>query len=117
MDFTLSGDQVKFSNYGVTTGKFSNLTYQLVSGVADNSNYTTLSANTPDVAGSDPLTWSGLIDGGSYSLLIQGTAVSGPGTVTGELSAVPLPGSLVMFGSALLGLTAFGARRRSVLSA
>ncbi len=115
--FTLSGNEVKFSNYGVTAGKFSNLSYTLVSGVADNSNYSTLAVKSPVTPGSDPLTWSGLTNNASYSLLIQGTAVSGPGTVTGELSAVPLPGSLVMFGSALLGLTAFGARRRSSIKA
>ena len=109
VNFTLTnGDGVTFSDYGYTGGKFTNVQYNLLDGA------TTL---TPDVAGSDPLSWSGLASEHPYELLITGNAVSGPGSVTGTLSAVPLPGSLVMFGSALLGLTALGARRRSAISA
>ncbi len=56
---------------------------------------------------------------GKYTLLFSGTVDLGPGGSTsfgGDISTVPLPGSLVMFGSALIGLTAFGARRRSGVS-
>lgn len=55
-----------------------------------------------------------------YTLLFSGIVDLAPGGSTsfgGTISTVPLPGSLVMFGSALIGLTAFGARRRSGLSA
>jgi hypothetical protein len=41
----------------------------------------------------------------------------GIATLTGSLSAVPLPDSLLMFGSTLVGLTAFGARRRASITA
>lgn len=57
---------------------------------------------------------------GKYTLFLQGVvdlALNGSSTVSATISAVPLPGSLVMFGSALIGLTAFGARRRAGVSA
>ena len=51
---------------------------------------------------------------GKYTLLLEGVVGEARSTtVSATISAVPLPGSLVMFGSALIGLTAFGARRRS----
>ena len=56
-----------------------------------------------------------LLPAGKYTLLFSGIvslAVGGTASFGGTISTVPLPGSLVMFGSALVGLTAFGARRR-----
>ncbi len=55
---------------------------------------------------------------GKYTLLLSGVGDSaqGPTTFGGEISAVPLPGSLIMFGSAMVGVIAFGTRRRSGLS-
>ena len=51
---------------------------------------------------------------GKYTLLLEGViSSSGSSSVSATISAVPLPGALVMFGSALIGLTAFGARRRA----
>jgi len=52
---------------------------------------------------------------GKYSLIFEGVADLAVGSSTAlsaTISAVPLPGALVMFGSALIGLTAFGGRRR-----
>ena len=54
---------------------------------------------------------------GEYSLVFQGVVGGsdcgeGSNKYGGTISAVPLPGSIAMFGSALLGLTALGARRR-----
>jgi len=52
---------------------------------------------------------------GKYTLLFEGIANLTVGTsekISATISAVPLPGSLVMFGSALIGLTAMGSRRR-----
>ncbi len=55
---------------------------------------------------------------GKYTLLFAGIVNLAVGESTsfgGTISTVPLPGSLVMFGAALLGLTALGARRRPLL--
>ena len=61
------------------------------------------------------------LSAGTYTLLLYGSSPlvvpnsRDPfvtGTVGGTISAVPLPGSLAMFGSALLGLAAIGPRRR-----
>lgn len=52
-----------------------------------------------------------------YTLLFEGItnlAIGHSITLTAEISAVPLPGALAMFGSALLGLTAFARRRRAI---
>jgi hypothetical protein len=57
---------------------------------------------------------------GKYTLLFSGVvnlALNGATSFGGTISTVPLPGSLVMFGSALIGLTAFGARRRKAVIA
>lgn len=55
------------------------------------------------------------LDAGKYTLLFGGIVDLALGASTsfgGTISTVPLPGSLLMFGSALIGLTAFGRRRR-----
>ena len=55
---------------------------------------------------------------GKYTLFLEGVVGEARSTtVSATISAVPLPGSLVMFGSALIGLTAFGARRRTGITA
>ena len=120
VEFTLAdGNAVTWSGYGATP-PVSKVEYELVAGFPaakgtdyESSSYPSLAVTTDPSTGT--LTWSGLA-AGDYSLIIEGTT-SAYATVSGTLSAVPLPGSLVMFGSALLGLTAFGARRRSSFSA
>ena len=122
VDFTLDnlGTKVTWTpqtNYGFDP---ESITYKLVHGTPTQASYNTM---TPlaEVTVGDSLTWSGLTGGDTYALIIQATSMlstrNNIATLTGTLSAVPLPGSLVMFGSALLGLTAFGARRRSAISA
>ena len=122
VDFTLDnlGTKVTWTpqtNFGFDPESIS---YKLVAGTPTQGNYNSLPGLTEVTVG-DSLTWSGLTGGNSYALIIQATSTllskNSIATLTGTLSAVPLPGSLVMFGSALLGLTAFGARRRSALSA
>ncbi len=118
VDFTLgTGTTVTWAADGFDS-HVSGVTYELISGnpAQGSTNYNSL----PVLASGDTFSLSGLTAGGHYALLIQGLSnltSSGSYAFTGTLSAVPLPGSLVMFGSALLGLTAFGARRRSSLSA
>ena len=118
VDFTLgSGTTVTWAADGYDS-HVSGVTYELISGnpAQASTNYNTL----PVLASGDTFSLSGLTEGGHYALLIQGLSnltTNGNYAFTGTLSAVPLPGSLVMFGSALLGLTAFGARRRSSFSA
>ena len=58
-------------------------------------------------------TYTLLLYGASPLVVPEGRDPFVTGTVGGTISAVPLPGSLAMFGSAFLGLVAFGARRRS----
>lgn len=73
----------------------------------------------PDFIGSLDASHFALLPAGKYTLLFSGVvdlASGGSTSFGGDISTVPLPGSLVMFGSALVGLTAFGARRRSGLS-
>ena len=99
----------------------SSVNYELVSGLptANTQDWATFTPLSGTGTAPGTLTWSGLTPGAFYSFIITGSHSDSEGdaTVTGTLSAVPLPGSLVMFGSALLGLTALGARRRSSLSA
>jgi len=74
----------------------------------------------PQVGAADATHLAGLTPNTKYTLLFSGIvdlALNGTTSFGGTISAVPLPGSLVMFGSALLGLTAFGARRRSTITA
>ena len=55
---------------------------------------------------------------GKYTLLLEGVVTAfGTSSVSATISAVPLPGALMMFGSALIGLTVFGSRRRTKLVA
>ena len=117
IEFTLgSGKAVTWHDYS-SSGSISKIQYELVAGSpsAKNTSYGSLTplARTGTVPGT--LTWSNLVVGDQYSLIIEGTTET-TGSITGTLSAVPLPGSLLMFGSALLGLTAFGARRRPTVS-
>ena len=118
VDFTLaSGSGVKWNLDNRPPEKFSNVTYKLVDGTP--SQGSTTYSSLPVLASGDSFTFSGLTAGNSYALLVEGTALfsSGRASIDGTLSAVPLPGSLVMFGSALVGLTAIGARRRTSVSA
>lgn len=60
------------------------------------------------------------LDAGKYTLLFRGVvdlALGGSTSFGGTISTVPLPGSLLMFGSALVGLTAFSRRRRPAMLA
>ena len=52
---------------------------------------------------------------GVNTLVLSGNfnADQAPVTLSGTIQPVPLPGSVVMFGAALAGLTAFGARRKT----
>ncbi len=73
----------------------------------------------PQIGATD-LSHFALLPAGKYTLLFSGVvdlALNGTTSFGGEISTVPLPGSLVMFGSALIGLTAFGARRRKTIIA
>ncbi len=118
VDFTLaSGNGVSWLADGADPTKFSNVTYKLISGSP--SQGSTTYGSLPVLDSGAAFTLAGLTVGDSYALLIQGVSLIGSGnaTLTGTLSAVPLPGALVMFGSALVGLTALGARRRSAISA
>ncbi len=119
VDFTLqSGNGVTWTDSDYNHSKFASVIYQLVDGSPTQGS--TSYGSLPVLASSrDTFALSGLTAGHSYALLIEGLPTFGTGSyaISGTLSAVPLPGSLVMFGSALLGLTALGARRRSAISA
>ena len=60
----------------------------------------------------DMVEYAGLT-AGTYTLELSGalSADRSLGSFTGQISAVPLPGSIAMFGAALIGLAAFGNRR------
>ena len=62
--------------------------------------------------GKDTFDFAGLTHG-IYTLVLSGNfdGTKLP-TLSGTIQPVPLPGSVVMFGAALVGLTAFGARRK-----
>jgi hypothetical protein len=61
-----------------------------------------------------------LATGTLYNILVTGTVLSGGGiynfnvatTAGTDQSSVPLPPALILFGSALVGLTALGRRKR-----
>jgi hypothetical protein len=62
--------------------------------------------------------FAGLTAGSGYKLeIVTPKAKSDSITLTGTVSAVPVPGALVLFGSSLVGLAAFGRRKRSKLAA
>ena len=74
-----------------------------------------INVDVPDFIGAIDTPYFADLPAGKYTLLFAGIVNLAVGESTsfgGTLSTVPLPGSLVMFGAALLGLTAFGARRR-----
>jgi hypothetical protein len=52
-----------------------------------------------------------------YLLVVTGTILSGGGGYDIELSAVPLPPALILFGTALVGMTLLGKRRRKQMNA
>jgi hypothetical protein len=64
-----------------------------------------------------------LLSGVQYILTLTGQALSGGGqwnvqiSANGPGSTTPLPGALVLFGTALLGAGLFGSRRRSRIAA
>ena len=87
----------------------------LVQGVLGSGDVIT-SFESPTTGRHDSLVFANLA-AGEYSLVFQGVVGGsdcgdGSNKFGGTISAVPLPGSIAMFGSALLGLTALGARRR-----
>ncbi len=58
-----------------------------------------------------------LQSGAEYAVVVSGDAVGTRGgqySGSGSISAVPIPGALPLFGSALIAVTAFAARRRVV---
>lgn len=70
--------------------------------------------------GATDLSHFALLPAGKYTLLFSGVvdlALNGATSFGGTISSVPLPGSLAMLGSALIGLTVFGARRRKTIIA
>ena len=65
-------------------------------------------------SGYDSLQLSGVMPSGSYSLVVSGAGTAGDlygGTV--NISAVPLPAALPMFGAGLVGLGALSRRRKN----
>lgn len=82
---------------------------------------------TTPVAGTNPSYYPGLTGNSytlaantTYELIVKGDVSNGTGSFNGNLSvvsAVPLPTSVAMFGTALLGLGAFGAIRRKKVMA
>lgn len=65
------------------------------------------------------LSYANLSKGQSYSIVVHGDVLGKKGGLYGfttTVSAVPIPASVMLFGSALLGLTA-AARRRTKISA
>lgn len=91
--------------------------YELVKGTPNETNPEHFSIGDDDTVTFGPALGAGKLSAGTYTLIFDGsvnfTQVGSSSLYDGTISAVPLPGSLVMFGSALLGLTAFGRRRRA----
>ena len=50
---------------------------------------------------------------GDWFLRVSGTTVDGAANYTAEITATPLPPALILFGTALLGMTLLGRRRRT----
>lgn len=73
-------------------------------------------AGTGPSAGEVVLNYAGLNAGATYNLVVMGaldpSATQGFFTGSATVSEVPLPGAVLMFGSALLGLVGFAGRRR-----
>jgi hypothetical protein len=50
---------------------------------------------------------------GDWFLRVSGTTLNGPANYTVTVTATPLPPALILFGTALVGMTLLGRRRRS----
>jgi hypothetical protein len=62
---------------------------------------------TTDGVGNFTASWSALVVGGPFN------GVTGNWTITGVVSAVPVPAAAWLFGSGLLGLVGVARRRRA----
>jgi len=91
---------------------FNNTSLFAISGlnylIRDVTNSTNL---TPAVAEQGTLTFAGLVNSVQYALRVSGTAIgTAGGTYAGNLSVVPVPAAVWLFGSAFLGLCWLGRR-------
>lgn len=94
------------------SGAFSNTSVELLKHISTGMGHGTVTPILGTTVG-DTLSFANL-GSSAYTLVFKGdVSLKSPTAVLGgTVSAVPLPGSLVMFGSALVGLIGFGTRRR-----
>ena len=112
-NFTVSGNgfaEVKsFGNFS----SLSNVTEKIYKTSTSSAPISVYAGAAGPISGSYTHYLGNLYDG-SYYAVVSGLMTSMPASLTVNVSAVPLPSAALLFGSAVVGLTAFRLRRKNL---